>query len=68
MLIIVIYLSLMDVNNQFLKIYHNIYNNNYDYLGGTYYKADPYQFYNGDFDIIIENAADLDTDEADESD
>lgn len=44
------------------------YNNNYDYLGGTYYKADPYQFYNGDFDIIIENAADLDTDEADESD
>lgn len=44
------------------------YNSNYDYLGGTYYKADPYQFYNGDFDIIIENAADLDTDEADESD
>ena len=34
----------------------------------TYYKADPSQFHNGDFDIIIENAADLDEDEADESD
>ena len=47
------------------KIYLN---NNYDYLWVTYYKADPSQFHNGDFDIIIENAADLDEDEADESD